>query len=119
MPASWFRLGEDLPKGVANEWRSWCLSPSYFRAFFGSKIPTTYFDNIRIPLHFLFPEDDLIATERSVNQLRAFYTSASTTIEMVILADHGLKAVGHLGYFSRKAQQALWPKTLAFLEDLK
>jgi predicted alpha/beta hydrolase len=119
VPASWFKLGEDLPKGVAYEWRSWCLSPTYFKPFFGDRIPQTHFENIRIPMHFLFPEDDLIATDRSVKQLRAFYTSAPATIEKVMLADHGLKAVGHLGYFSRKAQQALWPKTLAFLHDLR
>ncbi len=116
VPASWFGLGEDLPKGVARDWRHWCLQPDYYRSYLGTIVPHHYFDSVTLPLHFLFPEDDTIVTDRSVEGLTRFYTSAPITVEKLTLADFGLAKVGHLGYFSRRVKDSLWPKTISFLE---
>jgi predicted alpha/beta hydrolase len=116
LPSSWFGLGEDLPKGVANEWRSWCLNKRYFGKYLGNRIPTHYFNQVKMPLHFLYPEDDTIATERTVESMRSFYSQAATSIERVLLKDHGMKQIGHLGFFSRKSKEQLWGKALTFLE---
>ncbi|MFZ5973102.1 MAG: alpha/beta fold hydrolase [Bacteroidota bacterium] len=116
VPASWFGLGEDLPKGVARDWRHWCLQPDYYRSYLGTIVPHHYFDSVTLPLHFLFPEDDTIVTDRSVEGLTCFYTSAPITVEKLTLADFGLAKVGHLGYFSRRVKDSLWPKTISFLE---
>jgi predicted alpha/beta hydrolase len=117
VPASWFGLGEDLPKGVASEWRSWCLRQNYFADFLGNQIPEHYFHEVKIPVHFVFPEDDTIATDRTVKTLREFYPSAATTTEKILLKDYQLKQVGHLGFFSRKVKDKLWGKAIEFLEQ--
>jgi predicted alpha/beta hydrolase len=118
LPASWFRLGEDLPKGVAAEWRSWCLNATYFGKYFGTVIQKQFYSEVKIPIHFLYPEDDLIATDKTVASLRGFYTSAKTTTEKLILHDHHLQKVGHLGFFSRKSKERLWGKAVTYLADL-
>jgi len=118
LPASWFRLGEDLPKGVAAEWRSWCLNATYFGKYFGTVIQKQFYSEVKIPIHFLYPEDDLIATDKTVASLRGFYTSAKTTTEKIILRDHHSQKVGHLGFFSRKSKERLWGKAVTYLADL-
>lgn len=118
LPASWFGLGEDLPKGVAAEWRSWCLNATYFGKYFGTVIQKQFYSEVKIPIHFLYPEDDLIATDKTVASLRGFYTSAKATTEKLILHDHHLQKVGHLGFFSRKSKERLWGKAVTYLADL-
>ncbi|HPH46062.1 MAG TPA: alpha/beta fold hydrolase [Chryseolinea sp.] len=115
LPASWFGLGEDLPKGVAAEWRSWCMNKQYFGKYFGTTIQKQFYNEVTIPLHFLFPEDDTIATDRTVQSLRNFYTKSPTTVEKIVLNDHNLQQIGHLGFFSRKVKDKLWGKALSFL----
>lgn len=117
LPASWFALGEDLPKGVAAEWRSWCLNKQYFGKYFGTTIQKQFYSEVKMPLHFLFPEDDAIATDRTVQSLRNFYTHASTSVEKIVLRDHKLQQIGHLGFFSRKVKDKLWNKAITFLSN--
>jgi len=117
LPASWFALGEDLPKGVAAEWRSWCLNQQYFGKYFGTTIQKQFYSEVKLPLHFLFPEDDTIATDKTVQSLRGFYTQASITVEKIILREHKLQQVGHLGFFSRKVKNTLWNKAITFLAN--
>ena len=116
LPSSWFNVGEDLPQGVAREWRSWCLSKNYFGDFLGKTIAKHYFREVKMPVHFLYPEDDSIATERSVEVLRKFYSSAPTSVERVLLADYNVKKIGHFGFFSRSSKEKLWPKAIDFLK---
>ncbi|MEO7991187.1 MAG: alpha/beta fold hydrolase [Chryseolinea sp.] len=117
LPASWFGLGEDLPKGVAAEWRSWCMNQQYFGKYFGTTIQKQFYSEVKIPLHFLFPEDDTIATDRTVQSLRGFYSEAFTSVEKIMLEDHKLRKIGHLGFFSRKVKEKLWNKALIFLAN--
>lgn len=117
VPASWFGLGEDLPKGVALEWRSWCVRPDYFGIFLGKSVQPEFFDRVKSKLHFIYPEDDPIATSKTVKSLMSFYRNATTTEEVIRLKDYRLKQLGHFGFFSRKVQDVLWPKALAFLRS--
>jgi predicted alpha/beta hydrolase len=68
-------------------------------------------------LHFLFTEDDTIATDRTVQSLRSFYTQASTSVEKIVLREHKLQQIGHLGFFSRKVKDKLWNKAISFLAN--
>jgi predicted alpha/beta hydrolase len=116
LPSSWFKLGEDLPKGVANEWRSWCLSKNYFGKYLGKTISQHFFDQVKTPIHFLYPADDTIATDRTVESLKNFYSASPTTIEKIHPVDYGLKKIGHFGFFSRASKETLWPKTIKYFE---
>lgn len=115
--ASWFGLGEDLPKGVANEWKRWCMRRNYYGDFLGKELSPVFFDDIRFPIHFIYPEDDTIATFASVQGLQAFYKSADITTEEIQLKEYGLQKMGHFGFFSRASRNSMWPKVLAFFEN--
>lgn len=117
VPSSWFGLGEDLPKGVALEWRSWCLKKDYYRDFLGKTIEKFFFDDIKFPIHFLFPSDDNIATDRSVESLKSFYRNALTTVEKLNPKDIGRKSIGHFGFFSRASRETLWPRVTAYFNE--
>jgi predicted alpha/beta hydrolase len=116
LPSSWFRLGEDLPRDVAWEWRSWCLKQDYYRSFLGRTISKFYFDEVCFPIHFLYPDDDTIATDKTVESLKNFYPNAHTSVEKLIPSDFGLKKIGHFGLFSRSAKETLWPKVIEYFE---
>lgn len=117
LPASWFGLGEDLPKGVALEWRSWCLSKNYYGNFLGKKIKSHYFTEIKFPILFLYPGDDTIATDLTVESLRQFYKSAPTTVEKLNPSNFPKGKIGHFGFFSRTFKDTLWPKVIAYWEN--
>lgn len=119
LPASWFRLGEDLPKGIAWEWRSWCLREDYFGSFLGKSISQHFFHEVAFPIHFIFPEDDNIATDRTVSSLQQFYKASPTTVEKLLLNEVNLKRIGHFGFFSRASKEKLWDKTLKYFESVK
>ena len=116
-PASWFGLGEDLPKGVASEWGGWCLNKNYFGKYFGTTIQQQFYNKVKIPIHFIYPEDDTIATDRTVEALKDFYTQATCSVEKLILREHDLHTIGHLGFFSRKVKDKLWTRAVAYLAD--
>jgi predicted alpha/beta hydrolase len=116
LPASWFGLGEDLPKGVANEWRNWCLNELYFGKYFGDTIHVNFFNEIKSPIHFIYPEDDTIATDKTVESLKYFYSNAPITTDKIFLKEYKLKQVGHLGFFSRKVREQLWAKAIQALQ---
>lgn len=118
LPSSWFKSGEDLPRGVAHEWRSWCLRENYYGDFFGKNIPNQYFHELKMPVYFLYPEDDNIATDKNVEGLRKFFSNAPVTTERILLKQHGMKRIGHFGFFSRSSKEKLWPKALAFLSSV-
>ncbi len=117
LPSSWFRLGEDLPKAVAWEWRSWCLKQDYYGSFLGKTISKFYFEQVQFPILFLYPSDDTIATNRTVKSLRSFYRNAPTTVEKLNPRDFDLKKIGHFGLFSRASKEALWPKVVRYFEE--
>jgi len=116
LPASWFKLGEDLPKGVAKEWRRWCLSDSYYGQYLNGSLPN-FFEQVKIPIHFVYPEDDTIATERSVEGLRRFYVNSPTSVQRLLLREYGMNEIGHFGFFSRKSREKLWPEALRFFNE--
>ena len=117
VPVKRFGLGEDLPKGVAWEWRKWCLHPNYFGEDLQTTLKPHYFDKIKYPIHALYLEDDPIANTKTVNELLQFYSNAPKTTERVLLKDVQAKKVGHFGFFSRALQSYFWHKPVSFFNS--
>ncbi len=115
-PAKRFGLGEDLPKGVAREWALWCKNAAYFGASFGKTIATHQYDEIAFPIKSLWFADDDIANRRTVPELLKHYRNAKVETECVAPADVGLAGIGHLGFFSGKAKNALWRRAVDWLD---
>ncbi|MFP4091058.1 MAG: alpha/beta fold hydrolase [Cyclobacteriaceae bacterium] len=116
LPASWLGIGEDVPAGVANEFRQWCTSPGYLSAYFGRSIRKQFYEQIKVPLLSIVPTDDNIAGRRSVPPLLRLYRYARIEEMWLRPAEFGNKTIGHFGLFSRRFKNNIWPLFVDFLE---
>lgn len=117
------RLGimEDVPRGVAYEWRDWCSRPDYFfyEKFFGKTVPKGRFSALPFPVKVFWATDDPISNARSVPAFWQHVRSAqSLDVEALRPADFGMQTIGHFGLFRKTARETLWPKALAALEAM-
>jgi predicted alpha/beta hydrolase len=111
------RQGENLPKGVALQWREWCINSNYFADHFQKSNTSLYFDKLRIPLKSIQITDDPIANEITANKILKYYKNAKIEIEKISPEQHGVKKIGHTGFFSRKFKDTLWNKLIADIEN--
>ncbi len=114
-PSRALRQGEDLPLGVARDWRRWCLRPSYFKPELGTRIAPVFYDAMRSPIHFVRIADDPIANARTVADLMELYTGGPVQQHLITPNALGVTRVGHAGVFSRRFRDRLWPQLHALL----
>ena len=110
------RQGENLPKGVAIQWRNWCINPTYFEDHFQQSNTRLFFDKLRIPLKSIQISDDPIANEITANKLLTYYKNAHIEVEKISPEKLGVKKIGHAGFFSRKFSDTLWENLKTDLE---
>lgn len=109
IPAKW-GVGHDLPKGIAQDWRNWCLNKDYL--FSDSSIGETYFDKFEGQLHAFGFNDDVGFTPKStMHDLIRRFSRANKTLEIYHPAQFMQKKIGHFGYFKLK-DESVWMKTL-------
>jgi predicted alpha/beta hydrolase len=109
----WLGLGEDLPAGVAMQWRRWCLTPGYLTgAVDRSRL---HYHDVDAPLLMWSFTDDDYAPARSTQQMLSWYANASIEQRRLSPEDTGRKT-GHFGFF-RPPSSALWEQTLQWLHD--
>jgi predicted alpha/beta hydrolase len=116
-PGKRLRIVGDLPKGVAYQWRRWCLHPDYLlaegeparRAMAGFAAPM---------LSFSF-EDDVMITREAVDQLHGFYRGAVVERRHLAPADLGRDRIGHFGFFSESSRDTLWKQSLQWLDTTR
>jgi len=109
-----FGVGEDLPRGVAEQWARWCLHPDYLigehpeaRARFAR------FD--RSLLLFSFT-DDAFAPERAVQALLERLPHAGVEHRRIDPREHGDEPIGHFGFFRGRFADSLWRESLRFFD---
>lgn len=102
------RQGENLPKGVAIQWRNWCINPNYFDDHFQKSNTSLFFDKLRIPLKSIQIKDDPIANEITSDKILKYYKIANIEIEKISPEQLGVKKIGHTGFFSRQFKDTLW-----------
>jgi predicted alpha/beta hydrolase len=107
-PAKYFRLGEDLPAGVALEWAGWCRSPDYLGDFSGHAA-------IRAPLLAICFSDDYYAPRPAFEWLHERYGSHTKLLRWITPREAGADYVGHFGFFRRNLVPALWEETASWL----
>lgn len=113
-----FNIMENLPRNVMREWRAWCSKKDYLfdSAFRGQTIPTGHFDHYPFPVSVYYAPDDNIGTEANCHSYwKHVQSERGIKIHKIIPAEYGLSAIGHFGFFRRKAKDTLWP---LFLKDL-
>ena len=109
-PGKRLRMVGDLPKGVAWQWRKWCLHPEYLLAE-GERYRSAY-ERLRIPIRSYSFEDDPIITKAGVDSLNGFYRNA------VIDRQHvDAPPIGHFGFFQPRSETTFWNASLGWLRS--
>ncbi|WP_371226688.1 alpha/beta fold hydrolase [Pseudomonas sp. QE6] len=111
------RLGVvgDLPRGVIEQWRRWCLNPEYAVGAEGGAVREAY-SSIRTPITSISFTDDEMMSGRNTESLHGFYRGAPKTVKRIAPQDIGVKRIGHFGFFRSQFADSLWADYL--LPDL-
>lgn len=111
------RLGMvgDLPRGVAQQWRKWCLDASYL----GAEGPTVRAQvaDVKIPITALSMQDDEMMTLRGTKALFSLYESAPLDVQRLRPKELGVRRIGHFGFFRESMQEKLWPMVPAWASN--
>jgi predicted alpha/beta hydrolase len=111
----WSGLGEDLPKGVFEQWVYWVMSKRYL------------FDDPRLSGLKNFPQfngamralcfsDDPWATRPAVELLCSGFVSTKPEILTITPADIGATRIGHFGFFRPEHRDTLWRGAAEWIE---
>lgn len=108
LPGARIGFGADLPLGVYEDWRQWCLSRGFHLSDIGRRLPGPMADQVTAKMRVVAVEDDPWVPEPAVWRLMALYPQAMKSQLVLRPSDHGLRRIGHLGAFHR-ANAVVWP----------
>jgi predicted alpha/beta hydrolase len=111
-----FGLGEDLPRGVAEEWARWCRHPDYLASTHPDAIGR--FAGFDRPTLFYSFTDDSFAPKTAVNGLLGRLSAAPLEHRRRGPHDFDGTPIGHFGFFRRNFSNTLWPESLAYVLDV-
>ena len=103
----WSGLGQDLPKGVFEQWVGWVMSERYL--FTDPNLPgLSNFANYKGALRALCLADDPWATRPAVGLLCSGFSAIEPEILTITPADVGVSNIGHFGFFRPEHRDTLW-----------
>lgn len=105
-PGKRLRVIGDLPAGVVQQWRRWCLNPQYLLSE-GDWVRER-FAAFSAPITFLSVTDDEYMSERSIESLASWYSCAPKTLRRFSPQDLGVPGIGHFGFFRARFERLLW-----------
>jgi predicted alpha/beta hydrolase len=111
----WSGIGEDLPKGVFEQWVRWVMSERYLFNDPNLKALSN-FAKYNGALRSLCLSDDLWATRPAVELLCSGFTSTKPEILTITPADAGATTIGHLGFFRSEHRDTLWRGAAEWME---
>ncbi|CAN5429538.1 alpha/beta fold hydrolase [soil metagenome] len=108
--------GTDLPRGVFETWKRWCLKSSYFREELAGRLRPHHFDAVTTPIRSWIFTDDPIANPKTGPKLLEVYPNAPSEIVVRTPADYGVARIGHEGAF-RRGMEPLWDEIFDWLSQ--
>ncbi len=110
-PGKALRKVGDLPKGVMQQWRRWCLDRDYAIGAEGDAIREQY-AAVRTPIVSLSFSDDEMMSARNTESIHGFYSSAPRLMKRIAPQDIGVRRIGHFGFFRSAFESSLWQQHL-------
>ena len=101
------KQGENLPKGVALQWRNWCVNKNYWASGSNYGINTNSFEKLKGKLKSISFSDDKIISEKANKELLKYYKNVKVENMQISPLDLGLRKIGHFGFFSPTSEK-LW-----------
>jgi predicted alpha/beta hydrolase len=111
----WSGLGEDLPKGIFEQWSAWIMSKRYFFDDAALK-ELQNFPKFHGALRALCFSDDPWATRSAVELLCAGFTATKPEILRITPAEAGASHIGHTGFFRPEHRDILWRGAAEWLQ---
>lgn len=108
-PGARFNMVGDLPRGVIEQWRRWCLHPEYALGAEGSWVADAY-ERVRQPFTVLSFTDDEFMTLQGTRALHDQYSQAPVRHIRIDPAQAEIRRIGHFGFFRRGMQSCLWER---------
>jgi predicted alpha/beta hydrolase len=110
-PGKRLRKVGDLPRGVMEQWRRWCLDPEYAVGAEGAPVRAQY-AAVRTPIVSISFSDDRFMSARNTESLHGFYVNAPRTMKRFSPRDLGARHIGHFGFFRQACEDSLWRQQL-------
>jgi predicted alpha/beta hydrolase len=111
----WIGVGEDLPKGVFEQWTRWVMSEHYLFDDPDLKAISN-FGKYKGELRAICFSDDPLATRTAVELLCSGFKSTAPDIITITPADVGATTIGHFGFFRPEHRDTLWRGAAEWLE---
>jgi predicted alpha/beta hydrolase len=108
LPGRRLGFGADLPLGVYEDWRRWCLTPGSFLSDVGRVLPLPEPGLVTADMRTVAIADDDWVPPPAVWRLMSLYPEATKRQLVLRPKDFGLAKVGHLGAFHR-SNSVVWP----------
>jgi predicted alpha/beta hydrolase len=108
MPGQRLGFGPDLPLGVYEDWRRWCLTRGFHLSDVGQRLPAPDIRLVTAEMRIVSVADDALVPAPAVWRIMAMYPEATKRQLVLRPKDHGLDRIGHVGAFHRK-NAVLWP----------
>lgn len=106
-PGKRLRKVGDLPSGVMEQWRRWCLDREYAVGAEGAPVRKLY-ASMRLPIVSLSFTDDEYMSARNTESIHRFFVNASLKMKRIAPKDVGAGRIGHFGFFRSKYEKSLW-----------
>jgi predicted alpha/beta hydrolase len=107
-PGKRLRKVGDLPFGVMQQWRRWCLNREYVVGAEGDVVRADY-ASVRTPMLSLSFTDDEMMSAKGIKSLHGLYASAPVEYRRIAPREIGARHIGHFGFFRPQFEQTLWP----------
>jgi predicted alpha/beta hydrolase len=111
----WAGVGEDLPKGVFEQWTRWVMSPRYLFDEPNLKALSN-FTVYKGALRSIHLSDDPWATRPAIELLCSGFKATTPDIITITPQDAGVQKIGHLGFFRPEHRDTLWRGAAEWLE---
>jgi predicted alpha/beta hydrolase len=111
LPGKLVGLGADLPRGVYEDWRRWCITRGWHLSDVGRSLPLPEPTRVTARLRMIAVADDDLVPPEAVWRARALYPEAEKEQKVLRPGDFGLKSIGHIPPFTRR-NAVLWPAIL-------
>jgi predicted alpha/beta hydrolase len=111
----WAGVGEDLPKGVFEQWTRWVMSRRYLFDEPNLKALSN-FAHYKGALRSIHLADDPWATRPAIELLCSGFKATTPEIITIMPKDADVPKIGHLGFFRPEHRDTLWRGAAEWLE---
>lgn len=110
-PGKRLRKVGDLPRGVMQQWRQWCLNRDYAVGVEGPEV-RAQFAAMTTPITSLSFADDEYMSSKNTDALHRCYRNSPRKMRRISPADIGAERIGHFGFFNVRFRDTLWQQFL-------